>query len=84
LAVKEGDREIEVCVWNEGQGFTPEEHTALFAKFSRLQNKNTADKRGSGLGLFLIKNILEQHQGEVWAESEPGQWARFCFHFPRE
>ena len=83
LTVEEQGGEIEVAVWNEGQGFTAEEHSALFAKFSRLQNKNTADKRGSGLGLFLIKNILEQHGGEVWAESESGQWARFCFRFPR-
>lgn len=84
LTVTEKGDEIEVCVWNEGQGFTAEEHSALFAKFSRLQNKNTADKRGSGLGLFLIKNILEQHQGAVRAESEPGKWARFCLSFPRE
>ena len=82
LHVEQRDDELGVCVWNEGLGFTAEEHSALFAKFSRLQNKNTADKRGSGLGLFLIKNILEQHQGKVWAESEPDRWARFCFRLP--
>ncbi len=71
-----------VSVWNEGTGFTTEEKSFLFSKFSRLKNENTAKKRGSGLGLFLIKRILDQHDGKVWAESEPGQWAKFCFSFP--
>jgi len=47
-----------------------------------LKNKNTLNKRGSGLGLFLIKRILEQHDGKVWAESELGHWAKFGFRFP--
>jgi signal transduction histidine kinase len=69
-------------VWNEGTGFRPEEQTALFSKFSRLQNQNTANKRGSGLGLYLTKHIIELHGGTVWAESEPEQWAKFCFSVP--
>ena len=73
---------LTVSVWNEGAGFTAEEKALLFSKFSRLKNENTANKRGSGLGLFLIKQILGQHAGSVWAESEPGQWAKFCFSFP--
>ncbi len=73
---------LTVSVWNEGIGFTVEEKESLFKKFSRLRNPNTANKRGSGLGLFLIRRILELHDGNVWAESEPGQWANFCFRFP--
>jgi signal transduction histidine kinase len=82
LTVVEDQGVILVSVWNEGAGFTAKEHPELFGKFSRLRNKNTASKRGSGLGLFLIRRILEQHDGEVWAESEPGQWAKFCFKLP--
>jgi signal transduction histidine kinase len=82
LMVEEGQGNVTVSVWNEGVGFKAEDREKLFAKFSRLKNKNTADKRGSGLGLFLIKSIVEQHAGEVWAESEPGQWAKFCFRLP--
>ena len=82
LTVVEEQGTISISVWNEGVGFKAEDREKLFAKFSRLKNKNTADKRGSGLGLFLIKSIVEQHAGEVWAESEPGQWAKFCFRLP--
>lgn len=82
LTVAEEEECITVSVRNEGSGFTADEKTSLFTKFSRLRNENTANKRGSGLGLFLVKYILELHGGSVWAESEPGQWAKFCFRLP--
>jgi two-component system NtrC family sensor kinase len=82
LFVETDDGVNEVCVWNEGPGFSAEERDKLFEKFSRLRNRHTSDKRGSGLGLFLCRQILELHGGKVWAESEEGRWARFCFSFP--
>ncbi len=82
LQVHTDDQNVTVAVWNEGAGFTPEEGAALFAKFTRLKNRTTRGKRGSGLGLFLCKQIVELHGGAVWAESEPGKWARFSFRIP--
>lgn len=85
LARLEASREngsVRVNVWNEGVGFSEEDRQKLFQKFSRLQNTNTRDKRGSGVGLFLTKQIVDLHQGEVKAESEPGQWAQFSFRIP--
>lgn len=73
---------LRVTVWNEGAGFAEAELGQLFQKFSRLRNADTRDKRGSGLGLFLCRDIVEQHGGKVWAESEPGHWARFGFRLP--
>jgi len=78
----EGD-DVIVSVWNEGAGFTDEDRDRLFKKFSRLRTKETRDKRGSGLGLFLSKEVLRLHGGEVRAESAPGEWARFSFRFPQ-
>jgi len=69
-------------VWNEGPGFAAGEREALFGKFSRLKNPQTRDKRGSGLGLFLCRQVVEQHGGRVDAESEAGQWARFTLAVP--
>ncbi len=82
VEVKQDGAQVIASVWNEGTGFTPEEGEMLFEKFSRLKNETTAGKRGSGLGLFLTKQIIELHEGRVWAESEPGQWARFRLCFP--
>jgi signal transduction histidine kinase len=47
-----------------------------------LDNKNTKRNRGSGLGLYLTKHIIELHDGKVWAESVPDKWAKFCFSIP--
>ena len=82
IAVAQVEEAIEVRVWNEGLGFSSDEGQSLFGKFSRLHNENTRGKRGSGLGLYLCKQILDLHGGTVWAESKSGSWARFCFRLP--
>ncbi|MFC1650264.1 cache domain-containing protein [Candidatus Latescibacterota bacterium] len=82
LEVKEMDGHIEIMVWNEGHGFTPEGKEKLFKRFSRIFSPETRDKRGSGLGLFLCKQIIELHEGKVWAESEYEKWASFHFRIP--
>lgn len=84
LEVRRGDGDVSVSVWNEGPGFTDEESARLFQKFSRLRNRNTADKRGSGLGLWLCDLVVGLHGGSVAAESRLGEWARFTFRIPRE
>ena len=75
---------ISTSVWNEGAGFLRKDYTLLFTKFSRLKNENTIKQRGSGLGLYLVKSIIELHDGKVWAESAPGKWAKFCFSIPKD
>jgi Amt family ammonium transporter len=83
LTVNIDNGKLTTTVWNKGTGFRPEEQDSLFAKFSRLENKNTLRNRGSGLGLYLTKQIIELHGGKVWAESVPDKWAKFCFSVPK-
>ena len=83
LEIKVHEGSVELSVWNEGEGFSQQDSTTLFGKFNRLQNENTRGKRGSGLGLFLTRQILESHGGETWAEADPGNWARFGLRLPR-
>jgi signal transduction histidine kinase len=78
---RERDRMI-ASVWNDGPGIDDEETGKLFRKFSRLRNETTRGKRGSGLGLFVCKKILELHKGRVWVEGEPGQWVEFYLELP--
>jgi signal transduction histidine kinase len=71
-----GDRMV-FSVWNSGVGFTTEQKHRLFRRFSRLKQKGLEDRRGSGLGLYLVWWIVNRHGGEVAADSAPGRWAEF-------
>jgi signal transduction histidine kinase len=82
LSVETDGAKATLSVWNEGAGFKPAEREKLFQKFSRLKNSNTRGKRGSGLGLFLVRHIAMLHGGSAWGESEPDQWAQFFLSIP--
>ncbi len=70
-------------VWNEGLGIEPNERKKVFEKFYRIPNEITRVKRGTGLGLYNIKKIIEAHDGTIWCESEPGMWVNFLFTLPK-
>jgi signal transduction histidine kinase len=69
-------------VWNAGPGVPPEEVEKIFEKFYRVHDENTKTKRGTGLGLFNIRRIVEAHGGKIWCETNPGQWINFLFTLP--
>ncbi|MFH0957862.1 MAG: ATP-binding protein [Pseudomonadota bacterium] len=71
-------------VWNEGPGIEPQEREKVFEKFYRIPNEMTRSKRGTGLGLYNIKRIIEAHGGSLWCESEVGSWTNFLFTLPKE
>jgi len=73
---------VTVRVWNEGQGISAADREKLFQKFSRLDVKELRAKRGTGLGLFITRVIVQRHGGRIWAESVPGDWAAFAFEVP--
>lgn len=84
LAVMADGEAVSVRVRNDGPGFTAEDRAVLFQQFSRIQNDNTKRKKGSGVGLFLCRHIIELHGGDVQADSRPGEWAEFSFRLPRD
>jgi len=80
LAQKGG--ELLLSVRNEGVGIPPEALPRLFKRFERLKQKGTEGVKGSGLGLYICKTIVDKHKGRIWAESEPGKWAEFFVALP--
>jgi coenzyme F420 hydrogenase subunit gamma len=84
LEAQDGPAEVVLSVWNEGLGIPKDKLPLLFRKFSRIETPAQARKKGTGLGLFICKEIVERHGGRIWAESEEGKWAKFIFTLPKE
>ncbi|MDP1629295.1 MAG: HAMP domain-containing sensor histidine kinase, partial [bacterium] len=80
---KEGDF-IKVAVKDSGVGVPAGQMDRLFSKFFRGSNVVRLETEGSGLGLFIVKNIIRRHGGKVWAESEEGKGSAFYFTLPIE
>lgn len=47
------------------------------------KSQNTVGKRGTGLGLFITKELIQRHGGTIWADSEEGKWAQFSFRITK-
>lgn len=72
-----------IRVSDQGAGLSPEDLTRLFGRFQRLSAKPTAGEGSTGLGLSIVKRIIDMHGGEVTAESPgPGQGATFSIKLP--
>lgn len=65
-------------VKDNGVGIAPEHHKRIFELFTKLD----AASEGTGVGLALVKRIIEFHGGNIWVESETGKGATFCFTLP--
>ncbi len=75
--------ELVLVVRNEGVGISAEDiRNRLFKRFERLKQQGTEGIKGSGLGLYICRTIVEKHGGRIWAESEPGAWAAFSVALP--
>ncbi len=73
----------EFAVRNQGEGIPPERRAELFQKFSRIDlGESKKAPRGTGLGLFISKKIVESHGGTVTVDSEVGQWTEFRCTLP--
>ncbi len=78
---REGDQ-VEIRVRNQGQGVKPEDLGTIFGKFVRVNDPAMPPRKGTGLGLYNVKRIIESHGGTIRAESVYGKEFSVIFTLP--
>ncbi|MDQ1516050.1 MAG: two-component system, OmpR family, sensor histidine kinase KdpD [Actinomycetota bacterium] len=78
----DGAAEVEVAVVDHGPGVAEAERERIFDQFYRLRDEGREPPLGTGMGLAIVKGIVEAHGGRVWVEATPGGGATFAVRLP--
>ncbi len=82
ISLKSNKKEIQFSIKDSGVGIPKKQEKRIFTKFFRAANVTRMETEGSGLGLFIVKNIIEAHKGRIWFESKEGKGTIFHFTLP--
>ena len=80
-AARRGD-EVHITVRDNGRGIPRDKLELIFERFQQVDASDAREKGGTGLGLAISRSIVEQHDGRIWAESQPGAGATFHVILP--
>jgi PAS domain S-box-containing protein len=69
-------------VKDEGIGIPEDKLETIFDRFAQVDASNSRSQGGTGLGLTICRGIIQQHGGQIWAESKPGEGSTFCLTLP--
>lgn len=75
--------EIEVHIKNSGIGINSDELPRVFERFYKVDKSRSLDAKGAGLGLYIVKMMVEMHGGRIWARSDDDSSAEFIFRLPK-
>lgn len=79
IKVNTAGGKTKVSIENTGNGLTEKELNHIWDRFYQTDKSRSSAKRGAGLGLYIVKNIMKSHDNEIYAQSEEGKWTRFAF-----
>jgi PAS domain S-box-containing protein len=83
LYSEQKDGFVEITIEDNGVGISKDNIEKIFNIDGQITTKGTADEKGTGLGLLLIKEMIEKHSGEIRVESEEGKGSKFIFTIPK-
>ena len=81
--VRADNYNVQIVIQDTGIGIARDEISHIFQKFYRVDNRDTREIGGTGLGLYLVKQRVEAMNGHIWAESEVGKGTKFIILMPR-
>ena len=81
LSAEADGSSVIVSVADQGPGIPEDQQSQLFEKFYRAPGVRDHIP-GTGMGLAIMRQVVEAHAGKIWVTSEPGQGSRFCFSLP--
>ena len=79
IRIVEQNKKVYVSVYNEGQGIPENEIAYVFDRFYKSDKSRGLDKTGVGLGLYIVKTIIDAHNEEIWVKSAYGKYCEFMF-----
>ncbi|HSH31823.1 MAG TPA: ATP-binding protein [Candidatus Saccharimonadales bacterium] len=74
--------ELVTSVSDSGVGITPSQVDRIFQKFGRIYNPMSVQAGGTGLGLYIVKRLVESHGGRIWVSGREGKGSKFSFSLP--
>jgi len=77
------DGKVLISVIDQGIGIPKDHLPKVFDRFHRVDNRDTRKVGGTGIGLYLVKHLVEAHGGTIWVESEVGKGSNFTFVLPK-
>lgn len=82
IQIQQYDREMEIAVTNQGRGISADDLPHLFSRFMRSTEARGSGTPGLGVGLYIARELIEAHNGRIWAESTPGKTTTFHVRLP--
>jgi len=83
VSLSQNPKYVVGVVRDTGIGMTPEQMTHLFEEFYRTEQAKAMERQGTGIGLSIVKRIIESYGGRIWVESEQGKGSKFSFALPK-
>lgn len=82
IAMEESEGMVTVSVKDQGIGISPEKHKRIFERFYQIDGSASRRFGGTGIGLAIVKRIVDAHNGKIWVESEIQKGSAFTFQLP--
>lgn len=79
ISTKKKGNKVFISIKNEGNGISKDDMKTIFERFYKVDKSRSQNKSGVGLGLYIVKRIINKHKEKIWIESEEGKYAEFIF-----